>query len=272
MDLETRWIQLKGAANVRDLGGLPTRDGGLTRPGRAFRADNLQGLTPADVRHLVHDLGVRTVVDLRTAVEVEKEGPGPLTREPLVRHRHCSLFPEGGQMTDVDADALLPWQADDRPAPVSVERRTGPGEVASMLSIGYYLGYLRDRPDSVVTALRAVADEDGAAVVHCAAGKDRTGVVVALALAAVGVTREAIVADYVATGDVLDSILDRLRNSPTYAEDLDHRPPDAHRPRRQTIIRFLETLDERSGGPVRWLAEAGFGAADVSRLRARLLS
>lgn len=278
MDLQTRWVRLQGAVNVRDLGGLPTIDGRVTRSGRALRADNLQGLTPADVHHLVHDLGLRTVIDLRTTVEVEKEGPGPLTREPLVRHRHCSLFPEGGKMTDVDADALLPWQTDDRPTPVLIDSAgdpgppAGPEEIANSLSIGYYLGYLRDRPDSVVAALRAMARDDGAALVHCAAGKDRTGVVVALALAAVGVTREAIIADYVATGEVLDLILDRLRNSPTYAEDLDDRPPDAHRPRPQTLQRFLQTLDQHSGGPLGWLDRAGFDAADIEQLRARLLN
>jgi protein tyrosine/serine phosphatase len=118
-----------------------------------------------------------------------------------------------------------------------------------------------------------MADPDGggAALVHCAAGKDRTGVVVALALAAAGVTRDAIVADYVRTADVLDAILTRLRNSPTYAEDLDDRPPDAHRPRAATMERFLETLDERAGGPLGWLAKAGFGPDDVARLRARLV-
>jgi protein tyrosine/serine phosphatase len=271
MDNETRWVRLQGAVNVRDLGGLPTRHGGLTKPGRVFRADNLQGLTPADVHHLVHDLGLRTVIDLRTTVEVEKEGPGPLTREPLVSHRHCSLFPEGGRMTDIDADALLPWQADNRPVPVAIDGQAGPDGLATTLSIGYYLGYLRDRPDSVVTALRAMAADGGASVVHCAAGKDRTGVVVALALAAAGVTREAIIADYVATGDVLDLVLGRLRNSPTYAADLDDRPPDTHRPRPHTLERFLQTLEERSGGPLGWLAKAGFGAADVDRLHARLL-
>jgi protein tyrosine/serine phosphatase len=271
MDQTTRWVRLQGAVNVRDLGGLPTEDGRLTRPGRVLRADNLQGLTPADVHHLVHELGVRTVVDLRTTIEVEKEGPGPLSREPLVVHRHCSLFPEGGQMTDIDADTLLPWQAEDRPVPVTVDRTAEPAEVARGLAVGYYLGYLRDRPDSVVAALRAMADSGGAAIVHCAAGKDRTGVVVALALAAAGVTREAIVADYTATGDALDAVLDRLRNSQTYAVDLDDRPPEAHRPRPETMQRFLTTLDQRSGGPVGWLASAGFDAADARRLQARLL-
>ena len=66
--------------------------------------------------------------------------------------------------------------------------------------MGYYLAYLRHRPDSVVEAVRTMAAPGGAVLVHCAAGKDRTGVVVALALAAAGVSRGAVVADYVATG------------------------------------------------------------------------
>ncbi len=272
MDENSRWIKLGGAANVRDLGGLPTVDGQVTRPGRALRADNLQGLTQDDVHTLVHELGVRTVVDLRTSVEVQKEGPGPLTREPLVVHRHCSLFPEGGQMTDIDADTLLPWQTVDRPVLISVDRTAPPAEVSATLAVGYYLGYLRDRPDSVVAALRAMAGNGGASVVHCAAGKDRTGVVIALALSVVGVTREAIIADYAATGDVLEAILERLRNSPTYAGDLDHRPADSHRPQPETLRRFLEVLDERSGGPLGWLDRAGLTPADASRLHDRFLN
>ena len=200
MTAEPLWVPLEGAVNVRDLGGLPTDDGSRTVPGRLLRADNLQGLTPEDVRRLVDDIGVRTVVDLRTTVEVDKEGPGPLTAEPRVTHRHLSLYPEGGEMTDVDADTVLPWQTDWGRAGAADPDADNP-------SIGYYLAYLKHRPDSVVEAVRTMAAPGGAVVVHCAAGKDRTGVVVALALAAAGVCREAIVADYVATGDRLELVL-----------------------------------------------------------------
>lgn len=265
---ESRWVPLDGAVNVRDLGGLPTTDGRVTAFGRVLRSDNLQGLTPRDVRRLVDDLRLRTVIDLRTGVEVGKEGPGPLDREPLVVHRHLSLFPEGGRMTDVDADALLPWQRQWGKAGIE-EHRDNP-------SVGYYLNYLRDRPDSVVAALRAITTPDGpdgssSAIVHCAAGKDRTGVVVALALSAVGVPRELVIADYLATGDRLEAVLNRLRASPTYAPDLDGLPVDVHRPRAATMERFLQLLDERSGGPVGWLASAGFGSDGVAGLRDRLV-
>ena len=66
---------------------------------------------------------------------------------------------------------------------------------------GHYLGYLEERPEEVAGALRSITTAPGAAIVHCAAGKDRTGVVVALALTMAGVEPEAIVADYIATGE-----------------------------------------------------------------------
>jgi protein tyrosine/serine phosphatase len=271
---EPRWLPLEGAANARDLGGLPTDGDAETAPQRLLRSDNLQDLTPADVRVLVDDVGLRTVVDLRTDVEVELEGPGPLTREPQVEIRHLSLFPESGGRTDVDADATLPWQADGEDARRgSALPGTPPGEPPQPGSraVAFYLGYLRDRPDNVVAALRAVAESAGAAVVHCAAGKDRTGVVVALALSVAGVPRERIVADYAATADRIEPLLARLRASDTYREDLDSRPDDSHRPRPEAMQRFLAHLDEQYGGPLGWLATAGFGPEDVARLRSRLV-
>jgi protein-tyrosine phosphatase len=271
---EPRWLPLDGAANARDLGGLPTEAGGETAPGRLLRSDNLQGLTPGDVRLLVDDVGLRTVVDLRTDVEVELEGPGPLTREPLVDVRHLTLFPESGGRTDVDADTVLPWQAGGEDARRgSALPDTPPGEAPEPGSraIAFYLAYLRDRPDNVVAALRAIADSDGATIVHCAAGKDRTGVVVALALSVAGVPRDRIVADYVATADRMRPLLARLKASDTYREDLDSRPDDSHRPRAETMRRFLAHLDEHCGGPLGWLESAGFGPADMDRLRSRLV-
>jgi protein-tyrosine phosphatase len=266
---EPRWLPLDGAVNARDLGGLPTTDGAGIAPYRLLRSDNLQGLTPDDVKVLVEDVGLRTVLDLRTNVEVELEGPGPLTREPRVEIRHLSLFPEGGGRTDVDADVLLPWQADGED-----ERRASalPGEALETANraVAFYLAYLRDRPDNIVAALRAITDSDGAALVHCAAGKDRTGVVVALALAAAGVPADRIVADYVVTAERMVPLLARLRASETYREDMDSRPDDSHRPRAETMLRFLEILAEQYGGAVGWLATAGFGPADVERLRDRL--
>ena len=71
------WIDLDGVVNMRDLGGLPTRDGRQIRPRRLIRSDNLQDLTEADLRRLL-SMGVTDVLDLRTRREVDAVGPGPL--------------------------------------------------------------------------------------------------------------------------------------------------------------------------------------------------
>ena len=246
-----RWLGLQGAVNARDLGGLPLAGGGVTRPGVLLRTDNLQGLTASDVRLLVDELSVRVVVDLRTGVELQLEGPGPLTREPAVDIRHRSLYPEAGHNTDLD---VLPWQGLDPQ-----------GHLDESPAVRAYLGYLRDRPDSIVAALRDVAHADGAAIVHCAAGKDRTGVVCALALQVAGVPREAIIADYVATDERIHAIVARLASSPTYAGDIHVDQTDRHRPRAETMERVLELIDAHA-----WLAAHGFSEADAAALRSRL--
>lgn len=275
-----RWIVLEGAVNVRDLGGLPTVDGQLTRFGQILRSDNLQGLTSSDVRRLVGELKLRNVVDLRSHPEVELEGPGPLTRVGGIALHHLTLFAEGGRFTDAEADTGPGAGTADRRAgtgPIDGERvlpwrgERSEEELAELRVTGYYYSYLRDRPDSVIAALRVLARDDGAAIVHCAAGKDRTGVLSALALEVAGVTREAIIADYAATGERIEQVLARLRASDTYRSDLDSRPADTHLPRPEYMSLFLESLDARFGGPTGWLAANGWTDEDHHALRSRLL-
>src|SRR5580698_3401860 len=163
-DGRVRWIELDGAVNVRDLGGLDTDDGRTTLAGRLLRGDNLQGLSPADVKLLVDDIGVTTIVDLRAPAEVESEGPGPLTRVGSVRHAHHSVLPEVGSATDVAADAL------------AVRRHDGALiRYPDDLRCGYYLGYLEDRPDQVAGALRSIVQGPGAGELRRRQGPDRRG-------------------------------------------------------------------------------------------------
>ena len=241
-------IALDGAVNARAV-----------VPGVLLRADNLQSLSRRDVRRLIDEEALEVVIDLRTDVEVELEGPGPVTAEPRLRIEYRSLYPDSGGHTDLELEAIKPWWQIDEDA-AQDEPRT----------VRAYLSYLRRRPDSIVGSIRTIARAEGAVLVHCAAGKDRTGVVVALALDAAGTDREVIVADYLASGERIEEIMARLVASPTYRDELQGHDPREHAPIPGTMERFFELLDERSGGAVAWLTANGLERSDLERLRNRL--
>ena len=257
-----RWLTLDGVVNARDSGGLRAPDGRRVVRDRLLRSDNLQDLSPRDVTALLRDHGVSDVLDLRSDFEVDREGPGPLVATDVHIH-HLSLLPEAPPGTPVDrlpsSDELLPWQE---------------GTLAAREKVGQhaaYLGYLEDRPDSVVAALKVIGSADGAVLVHCAAGKDRTGMIVALALEVAGVDRDEILDDYALTDSVIPLIAARLLASPTYAGGVDGRDLDTMRPRRATMELVLNELDANAGGVQGWLAgQPGWTHADDAAITARL--
>lgn len=245
-----RWLPLEGAVNARAV-----------VPGVLLRADNLQSLTARDVRLLVDQEHVEVVLDLRTDAEVSQEGPGPMTREDGIRIEHRSLYPDSGGNTDVEIDAAGLWQtpseigfSDERPV------------------LRAYMSYLHRRPDSVVGSIRTIARAQRAVLVHCAAGKDRTGVVVALALDAAGIDRRLVVADYLASRERIEQILERLLRSPTYMAELEGQRADALAPVPTTMERFFELVDEHFGGSAAWLSANGLGSSDLDQLQRRLSS
>lgn len=266
--MQPTWIELDGLVNLRDVGGIPTRDGGEIGRGRLLRSDNLQQLTDADLDRF-RSLGLSDVVDLRSTYEVQNEGPGPMNGQQDVHLHHYSLFREwepgrGEPKPDVRAEVLpeeaLPW-VDLRPT-VEVG-----DEFASQ-----YLSYLVDRPDSVVAALRTIAQASGATLVHCAAGKDRTGTIVALALSLAGAEPEAVVADYAASTERVAAIVERLMSTRTYADNLRGRPLSSHETRPETMDMFLRHLDTEYGGVAPALNRIGWTDADTEQIREKLRS
>ena len=242
-----RWLALDGAVNARTV-----------VPRVLLRADNLQSLSARDVRLLVDEHSLEVVIDLRTDIEAKLEGTGPMTAERGVRIELRSLYPDSGNI-DLDAGTVKPWESHHEDelldeAPV----------------VRAYMSYLQLRPDSVVGAVRAIACANGAVLVHCAAGKDRTGVIVALALDAAGVEREAIVADYLATAQRIDAIVARLVSSPLYRDQLEGHDPQQHAPVLGTMERVFELVDERYGGSVAWLSAHGLEDRELQQLRRRL--
>jgi protein tyrosine/serine phosphatase len=257
-----RWIELDGVVNMRDVGGLPTTDGGAVATGRLLRSDNLQDLSESDVEALER-LGVTDVVDLRSNVELTLEGPGPLRARDLTHHHH-SLFRDDVRDVSAEEALVLPWSKKDQAAADAAPR------LDDDYWASHYLGYLAHRPDSISAALGVVARSSGATIVHCAAGKDRTGTVVGLALSVAGVSDDDVVADYVATGERIERVVARLMTRPAYGEVLKDQPLDHHRPRPETMQRILAVLSERYDGAAGWLRAQGWSGDDVEALRTSL--
>jgi len=238
-----RWVRFEGLDNVRDVGGLPLRDGNTTRPGVLLRSASLHWATSADVRRLVDDFGLRLVLDLRSPREIDRDGPTPVAAAGV----------ETVALNLIGASRELPETGDD----------TDP-------LLRNYLGYLDDQPANVVEAVRRIAALDaGLALVHCAAGKDRTGVVVAMVLEVAGVERTAVVDDYAQSSAQIEALFRRWTTASgepmPAAEDL--RP---HHPRAEVMEAVLARLDAEHGGAAGWLVERGLDEAALDRLRERL--
>jgi protein tyrosine/serine phosphatase len=174
----SRVLAWDGCVNVRDLGGLPTGDGGVTLPGSIVRADNVRRLSDAGRDALVA-YGVRTVIDLRAEEELAGDPP----RELPVEVVRVALMGED------DSGYIAELAGRIEALPLREQYRI------------WYLDTLERHREAVVRALAAVADApEGGVLVHCVGGKDRTGLVAALVLRLAGVPAEAVADDYAATG------------------------------------------------------------------------
>lgn len=240
-----RLVPLEGCLNFRDLGGYPTAGGGRVRWRQLFRSDALHLLTPADVSRLRDEIGVTDVVDLRSTPELASEGRGLLANEPM-RFHHLPLF-DGHVTADTRVQAA-DWTLADR----------------------YWL-LAQVARDAVARVIRALADAPGAAIYHCAAGKDRTGVISAIVLGLLDVPAEVIVADYVATRENLDAIVDRLMSLEGYQQMLANLPPDTMHAEPETMRDFLGRLREHYGSMRAYACAAGLDDATIDRLVARLV-
>jgi protein tyrosine/serine phosphatase len=236
-----------GALNFRDVGGIPAGPGRRVRTGLLYRSDTLQFLTEDDVVLLVETLGLRTEVDLRRPEELTTEGRGRLTTSPVV-HRHLPFMV--GAKVDGSAVPVL-------------------GEHDPVVE--HYLGYLDHSPTTVAGAVRALAEPEALpAVVHCAAGKDRTGVTVALVLSVAGASDDDIAAEYAAEPENILRVVERLRGLPSYGPAIDKQPPEAHLTPPEYMLRFLAELGRRYGGARGWLLRHGLTDDELDGLRDRL--
>lgn len=238
-----RRLALTGSFNFRDLGGYETADGRTVRWRRLFRSDALHGLTLEDIAQL-DEIGLTAVFDLRSAAEIERDGLGSLY-DGMVLHHH------------------VPFVAD-------VESSDARDLGASLSDL--YQHMLKGAQPCISTMFSALADEQTyPAVFHCAAGKDRTGIISGLVLSALGVPDEDIIADYALTDGYMADWLKAMRSSGRLGEDADSYPEHVLRAEPATMAQTLHLIQSEHGSIEGFLLANGVTGTQLESVREHLL-
>jgi protein-tyrosine phosphatase len=249
--LQPRDLVWPGCLNVRDLGGLPTRDGGETRFGSVVRADSVRQLSDEGWRALVEH-GVRTVIDLRGEDERADDPPAELP----VGVVHVPFLSDN----KADRDAL----GEELDAAVAA----APDVTTSTRDV--YLIFLTRFRSNVAAAVRAVANApEGGVVIHCVGGKDRTGLLAALLLHLAGVDDQSIAADYALSEERLRPRHERWFAEADSEEELERLKRIAQTPAVSMVGVFAE-LGRLYGGVESYLRGAGVTDDELELVRSRL--
>lgn len=254
-------IPLSAPVNLRDLGGIAIA-GGVIRPGFAIRADDLATVTADTADGLVEE-GLSAVIDLRSPEEVALTGRGPFSAHGSVVYHHIPFLTTLAEAVEASGGTEVAPAADpfDQSSFGRMYRRMYSGAASR-----------------IVTALAIIAHSRGAVAFHCAAGQDRTGVLAASLLLALGAEPEVILADYVRTGENSAAIHRRIL--PVIGPLMRSRGLDLDFGARAAVrsefspapmLELLGSLSEAGADPLAQLRAAGLTDGLVDRLRERAL-
>ena len=249
-----RILEWEGALNARDVGGLPTRDGQRIRPAALVRSDVPSRLTQAG-REALLGHGVRTIIDVRSKAEVARDADSYPFRKAgdgsVVTYLHVPFT--AGQDEETSEKVHARYQA------------AASREELNRID-------LDEHAPGIVAIIRAVADAPpGGVLVHCHAGKDRTGLVIALMLLLAGVPDEEIADDYALTARNLEPLIVEWLDEVSEGDADRERLRTLAHPRREAMLDTLDYLRNRYGSVTAYLHAAGLGDADMERLRQRLV-
>ena len=246
-DYLERHYPFEGCFNFRDIGGYRNQDGQKVKKGLYFRAGRQDRMTDKDLAQL-SELNISTQIDLRKKEEVLDQGRGPLEAMGA-NYINIAVIPEGG------SDKLNKLVGD-----------TG-------ISGKRYLGYLEFGPTSWLRLFGILAEQENLPVLlHCTAGKDRTGVSTAFLLSVLGVSREVIEADYLLTNLDTERQADFIESTVGYPEGYDREkmitiagvPQDAMKD-------FLDGVESKWGSVVEYLQKIGITQDQMNKIRDNFL-
>ena len=246
-DYSERHYSFEGCFNFRDIGGYLNQDGRRVKKGLYFRAGRQDRMTNKDLAQL-SDLNISTQIDLRKKEEVLDQGRGPL-EDMGAKYINISVIPEGG------SEKLNKLVGD------------------TSISGKRYLGYLEFGPTSWLRLFGILADEENLPVLlHCTAGKDRTGVSTAFLLSVLGVSRDIIEADYLLTNLDTERQADFIESTVGYPEGYNREkmisiagvPKDAMKD-------FLDGVESKWGSVIEYLEKIGVTQEQMDQVRLNFL-
>lgn len=250
-------LELSAPVNLRDLGGIPVA-GGHLRTGLAIRTDDLAYVTEEVAAALVAE-NLTAIIDLRSPLEVTATGRGPLAQFPVAYHHLPLIANVGARMSEGD--------------------RVPSGGFGHDAMGAMYVRMVETAAPQLVSALNIIAHTPGATAFHCAAGRDRTGVLAAMLLLVLGAEDDDIVTDYARTGANMPAIMARTQpvmGAMWRALGVDPESYDTSALLDGTMDRsmrlLLSELRERHGDALAPLRAAGLSDDTVARLRWRAVA
>lgn len=236
-------FDVEGSYNIRDLGDYPTKDGYSTRRCVLFRAGNLDKISLAAQQQLI-DQGVKTVIDLRDEWEAQNF-PNPFAQSRIVTYLNLPLIGDS-------LSTNVAWKAE-------TQNYTTLDELYTK-----YLDHCQRQLGAIVSA---IAESTFTTLFHCHAGKDRTGIVAALLLGAVGVPNATIAEDYALSASPITHLIKQWREyAIQHGQDMQHFERDVGS-NSETMLNMLDYLTRHYGSTTNYLYSCGVSDRHLERLR-----
>lgn len=245
----SRYIKFENVINFRDLGGYRARNGCTVAWRRLFRSGEFRNMTRNDLDRLTGEIGVTSVIDLRSNIEVERQGIGLLAGAGI-RYHNISFITGGNREEDKRLFKMF----------------------TNMGQFYLHLVWHSEFGGRVVKALEVIAEpENHPLVFHCAIGKDRTGMLAAVLLSLLGVAEKDIIEDYTLSEPYMDELLARLKNNPQKSDPPLDIPDYFWKASPESMKLFLSTLRKQYGSIEGYLKAQGADGSLTDRLEKALL-
>lgn len=247
----SRHLRFESVTNFRDIGGYRTRRGRKVAWRRVFRSGEFARITRADFNRLMEEVGPMAVVDLRSKMEVERQGIGLLS-EAGIKYHNISFMADGG------------------------DRKADEERYKKFKNMGEFYLDLMPRKEygrRIIEALEVIASPENHPVVfNCAVGKDRTGILAAVLLSVLGVADEDIIEDYSLSGPYMEELLIKISGDPKIAEGAKALPDYFWKASPESMALLLNTLRQDHGSIKGYLEFMGSEPSLVERLEKALLT